>query len=211
MGKKTKPADAILFRRVVVPGILMFLLNHFWFGFELVHPYPVPIIISGISLAVFHTIYFALTCATTCDRRYPISSLTRNDLYRLRQIEPGDVLANIVVYVLFAFVASTCVNGLVPIKTVGHDTTVLDIKEHRSSSRNGRGSSETYTLDVASWLKKGETISLSIDRTTALKLNHNAPIHIETKIGLLGLEFYRKRHQTFTFQKGYLPPFRQPD
>lgn len=211
MGNKTKPADAILFRRVVVPGFLMFLLNHFWFRFELIHSYPVSILVSGISLAVLHTIYFALTCAVTCDRRYPLSSLTSNDLYRLRQIEAGDVLANVVVYVLFAYVAATCVNGLVPIKIVGHDTTVLDIQEHRSSSRSGRGSSETYTIDVVSWLKKGERISLSVDRTTALKLDTNAPIHIETKIGLLGLEFYRKRHQTFTFPKGYIPPFRQPD
>ncbi len=209
MENETKPAKAILFRRVAVPGFLMFLLNHFWFRFELVHSYPVSIIVFGISLAVLHIIYYSLTCAVTCDRRYPLSSLTRQDLYRLRQIEAVEVLTTIVVFVLFAYVAATCVNGLVPLKTVGRDTTVLDIQEYRPQS--SEGSSETYTIDVASWLKNGERLTLSVDRTTALKLNVNAPIHIETKIGLLGLEFYRKRHQTFTFQKGYFPPFRQPD
>ncbi|OQA06663.1 MAG: hypothetical protein BWY66_01754 [bacterium ADurb.Bin374] len=211
MATNMKRADVVLFRLVVVPGLLMFLLNHFWFKFELIHSYPVLFLLSGVSLAILHTVYFALTCATTCDMRYSLTSITRNDLYRLRQIVPGDVLMTIVVFVLFVYVGSTCVNGLIPIKTVGHDTTVLEIRETRLSSRKSGGSSETYTLDVASWLEKGERFSLSIDRTTALKLNHGAPIHIETKIGLLGMEFYRKRHQSFTFKKGYVPPFRQPD
>lgn len=211
MTSNMKRADVVLFRLVVIPGLLMFLLNHFWFKFELIHLYPVLIIISGASLAVLHTVYFALTCATTCDRRYSLSSITRNDLYRLRQIVPGDVLMTIVVFVLFVYIGVTCVNGLVPLKTVGHDATVLEIREPRLSSHKGRGTSEAFVLDVASWLDKGERLSLSIDRTTALKLDQGAPIHIETKIGLLGLEFYRKRHQTFTFQKGYVSPFRQPD
>lgn len=206
-----RKSDPFLTRMVLIPGFLMCCLNYFWFKFELIHPFPLALYIVGGVVGLLYTIYFALTTAVTCDRRYPLTSITKNDLYRLREIEFSDVLANIVVFIVFTYISVKCVNGLIPIQTVGHDTTVLNIETHVSRSSRGWGSTETYTLNVASWVEKGIAIRLDIDRTTGLKLNVSAPIHIETKIGLLGLEFYRMRHQTFTFQKGYVPPFRQPD
>lgn len=206
-----KKPDTFIIRALFIPGILMFLLDHFWFGFQLTQPFP-KLILAGAGVCGFlFTVYQTLTSAATYDTKYAPAATRKSNLYRLQNMTFGDLLTNVVLSILFAYAGTICVNGLIPIRTVGRDTVVLDVKTHRSSSRNGRGSTETHTLDVSSWLVKGETLTLSIDRKTGLKLNQGAPIHIDTKIGLLGLEFYRARHQSFTFQKGYKPPFTQPD
>ncbi len=189
----------------------MFALDELWFGFQLILPFSKFTLSLAALLGITYTIFRALTNAVTCDMQYSLSSITRKDFYRLKNISPGDLLFHILIFMLFAYAAGKFVNGLVPLRSVGHDTIVGPLAVHRTKSTRSRGTTESYTVDVPSWIEKGATLSLKIDRETSLKLNEGAPIRIDTKIGLLGMEFYRARHKSFTFQKGYNPVFRQPE
>ncbi|HOY65912.1 MAG TPA: hypothetical protein PLP29_03430 [Candidatus Ozemobacteraceae bacterium] len=202
-------SPAFVVRAVVIPALLLFALNHFWFGFTLIRPFPRSILVLAGIFGLLLTAYEALTGTTKFGRPVRLADLSPGDFSRLKTVSLGDVLANVVFSLLVAYVSILTLNGLIPLKSVGRDTTVIDITRHVSRTKSG-GSSETHQLVVDSWDEKGKIIVLDIDRTTGLKLNKGAPIHIDTRIGLLGLEFYRSRHQSFTFRNGYRPPFAQP-